>query len=195
MFSKKNRLPRVFIFLLVLCCSVFGQAEGEAYQIKDLRDNEQYRVVRINNLTWMAENLNYKVGNSWCYDNDNLNCEKYGRLYDWKAAKKACPSGWRLPSSQEYDSLVKRVGGSIFGKKLKSVAWGGSDDFGFSALPGGSRFSDGFLYIGSNGNWWTSTECGSGRASIRYMGPGYEDILEDCKDKSLFGFSVRCVQD
>ncbi|MDR2732459.1 MAG: hypothetical protein LBB36_04490, partial [Fibromonadaceae bacterium] len=60
MFSKKNRLPRVFIFLLVLCCSVFGQAEGEAYQIKDLRDNEQYRVVRINNLTWMAENLNYK---------------------------------------------------------------------------------------------------------------------------------------
>jgi hypothetical protein len=59
----------------------------------------------------MAENLNHdiKPWKSWCYDDKDLNCEKYGRLYDWNAANKACPEGWRLPSQGEWSDLVSRV--------------------------------------------------------------------------------------
>ncbi|MDR3000768.1 MAG: hypothetical protein LBU89_05835, partial [Fibromonadaceae bacterium] len=55
-------------------------------KLVDPRDGQRYRITKIGELLWMAENLNYKVAdslNSWCYDDDDSNCEKYGRLYDW----------------------------------------------------------------------------------------------------------------
>ncbi|GBU21178.1 hypothetical protein R80B4_01067 [Fibrobacteres bacterium R8-0-B4] len=106
------------------------------------------------------------------------NCSKYGRLYTWAAAKTACPNGWRLPTRDDWDRLAESVGGirssdygayhdwSVAGKKLKSTSgWdddyhgqsgNGTNEFGFSALPGGSRYSDGvFGNVGEYGNWWT----------------------------------------
>ena len=58
--------------------------------------SEEDESVRIGNQVWMARNLNRDIGGSFCYDNDSLNCEKYGRLYTWKAAQYACPEGWRV---------------------------------------------------------------------------------------------------
>jgi len=161
----------------------------------DSRDGKKYRIVKIGNQIWMAENLNFKTGNSWCYDNDESYCQKYGRLYDWNTAMKACPVGWSLPTFEDWDDLVEVAGGKVAGKKLKSKTdWNGTDDFGFSALPGGGRSTDGaFGSVGGDGHWWGATEYGSGNAYRRPMHSGSEDVLEYWSSKSL-GVSVRCVQ-
>jgi uncharacterized protein (TIGR02145 family) len=71
----------------------------------------------------------------------------------------------------------------------------GTDDYGFSALPGGYRYYDGhFLYADDYGSWWTATEYGSDNAYYRRMDYGRGNVYEDNYYKS-FGFSVRCVQD
>ena len=51
--------------------------------------DQSYRTIELDGLTWMAENLNYEVVDSWCYENKSSNCNKYGRLYNWEAANKA----------------------------------------------------------------------------------------------------------
>ena len=122
-----------------------------AKQLCDYRDMQLYRIVTIGEQTWMAENLNYKVESSFCYNDSAKYCEKYGRLYQRAVAISACPEGWHLPDSTEWRVLFDAVGGqNVAGKILKaSSGWikyhdvngNGSDDFGFSALPAGSRAS------------------------------------------------------
>ncbi|MCL2182753.1 MAG: InlB B-repeat-containing protein [Chitinispirillia bacterium] len=173
----------------------------------DNRDGKSYRTVKIGGNVWMAENLNTRDhiwGDSWCYDNDNSNCEKYGRLYDWEAAvRDACPVGWRLPDNQDWNDLVETAGGYITaGNRLKSqtdwVEYSGissTDEYGFSALPGGSRDPRGnFHNAGSYGYWWSATEYGTTLAWYRRMYYNYDYVNEDSNDKSN-GFSVRCVED
>ncbi len=161
-----------------------------------------FKSVRIGGQTWTAENINNIVinGRNGCYDHQDTNCSKYGRLYDWETAKIACPAGWHLPSRQEWDTLVAVVGGEkTAGKALKSRnRWGsgnGADSRGFSALPGGFRFTNGVSYdIGNIGDWWTSTEGKNGTAYRKGMSYDGDGVFEDNNDKSM-GFSVRCVKD
>jgi uncharacterized protein (TIGR02145 family)/uncharacterized repeat protein (TIGR02543 family) len=160
--------------------------------------------VVIGGKTWMKKNLNVETADSWCYENSTANCTKYGRFYTWAAAKTACQSvGWRLPDTADWRRLVDAAGGySTAGSKLKSQSdWtsysgiSSTDEFGFSALPGGYRNSDGyFLIAGDVGNWWTATENSSGGAYYRYMDYDYDYVNEDYYDES-YGFSVRCVKD
>jgi uncharacterized protein (TIGR02145 family) len=158
----------------------------------DTRDGKTYKIVKIGSQTWMAENLNYITGNSWCYDNSSSNCNKYGRLYDWETAKKACPSGWHLPSRSEFETLLSNAGGSGSNAyhALKDV---GSS--GFSALFGGWRYSDGgFNNVGSFGSWWSSSEYGTFNAWYLYMYSSSQDAYVDSYYET-YGFSVRCLQD
>mgnify|MGYP003552670525 CR=1 FL=1 len=95
---------------------------SKANTLTDPRDGKTYKIVKIGNQTWMAENLNVKTKDSWCYDDEESNCKKYGRLYTRRAAMKACPSGWHLPSKSEFETLIEAVGGkSEAGKMLKSL--------------------------------------------------------------------------
>jgi uncharacterized protein (TIGR02145 family) len=157
------------------------------------------KTVTIGGKTWMAENLNIQTADSWCYGNSGGNCAKYGRLYTWNAAKSACPDGWHLPTIVEWNALMSAVG-SPAGTKLKSAnGWysggNGTDNFGFSALPGGGRYSGGYFDdAGNNGYWWTATEFGSSRAYYRNMYYNDVNVYEYGSDKSN-SFSVRCVRD
>jgi uncharacterized protein (TIGR02145 family) len=164
-------------------------------------------IVKIGNQTWTKQNLNVKTQDSWCYEDDESNCAKYGRLYTWEAAKTACASmggKWRLPTKQDWDKLVGYAGGKdVAGKKLKSkTGWydddgesgNGTDEFGFSALPGGGRaYSDGsFDYAGNSGYWWGATENDAGGAYGRLM-YYYGDRVHEYYGVKSDGFSVRCV--
>ncbi|MDR2579197.1 MAG: fibrobacter succinogenes major paralogous domain-containing protein [Chitinispirillales bacterium] len=172
----------------------------------DPRDGKTYRTVRIGNLTWMAENLNFEIGESVCYENDESNCQKYGRLYDWETAMEACPAGWRLPSEEDWDSLVLITGGQRAGTKLKSktgwnynnrnnISGNGTNDFGFSALPGGIGNSDSFAYAGYLGYWWSATEFfGAGLAWRWRMYYDRKDVPRSLNIKTYL-FSLRCVED
>jgi uncharacterized protein (TIGR02145 family) len=173
----------------------------------DLRDNNVYKIVKIGNQVWMAENLRYKVnGGCWCYDDDERHGCNYGRLYTLNAAKRACPPGWHLPTREEWDTLVAYVGGdSVAGKKLKAKSgWeknsfgneNGTDDYGFSALPDGGRHPSGvFSFDGERyGNWWAATKNENGNAYYRTMNYFDDNVYENDEDVG-YGFSVRCVQD
>jgi len=174
----------------------------------DKRDGQVYRTVRIGSQVWMAENLRYKTGNSKCYGNSPDSCAKYGRLFTWTDAKTACPSGFRLPSDSEWTKLENAVGGSdIAGKKLKSKTdwkWNsdedksgnGTDEHGFSALPGGYGNSGGYFDDagGYGGLWWSATEDNASDAWSRYMYYFYEYVYRSSYDKANL-FSVRCVED
>ncbi len=160
----------------------------------DSRDGKVYKTVKIGNKTWMAENLNYAdsvatpnlVGRSSCYDNKPEKCDVAGRIYTWLAAynieadscnnKKCvlndvplqgiCPNGWHMPSMDEWESLIREVGGEyVAHTALKSqVGWPdsvqGSDDYGFSVLPGGYRdYNNGaFMYDGLHTIFWTQRQ-------------------------------------
>jgi uncharacterized protein (TIGR02145 family) len=172
----------------------------------DSRDGKVYKKVQIGTQEWMAENLNYATGNRWCYDNNAANCDIYGRLYDWETAKKACPSGWHLPSDAEWTTLTNFLGGeSVAGGKMKSTGtqyWQSPNTYAtnsscLSGLPGGSRNGLGTFYdVGSNGFWWSSTEnlTTTTNAWHRYLGYGNGDVYRDNSSKTN-GYSVRCLRD
>jgi len=160
-----------------------------------------YKTVKIGRQVWMAENLNYASKSSTCYNNDTINCNKYGRLYSFEEATKVCPPGWRLPKNADWDTLITFAGGrNIAGTKLKAKKEidpnnDGTDDFGFTALLGGLQFSDGHFGEPETGIWWSS----SGEESDRFedhfiMGlTKTTAILEGCGSPQN-KHSVRCIK-
>jgi uncharacterized protein (TIGR02145 family) len=194
-------------------------AETAVETFTDTRDGQTYKTVKIGRQTWMAKNLNYQMDSSWCC-RDSSWCNEYGRLYNWDAAMKACPVGWRLPSRQDWFDLGNYAGGKIHGLhedfiygsaeiKLKATSgWGeneknrerkgngcGTDNYGFSALPGGYRLADGSFYaVSVGGYWWTSTQDSRWGPYLIEMHSGY-NYLYGQSDKKEMGYSVRCVAD
>lgn len=171
-----------------------------------------YKTIKINHQTWMAENLNYNVEGSKCYENSEANCDKYGRLYNWIAATSLCPSGWHLPSNADWDKLFRYVDGisgtespynsEMAGKYLKSKSgWRknessvGENKYGFSAMPGGYGTSNGsFSNIVITGRWWSANEYDSEWAYSIFMNYNYDSADYEYDEKFLL-LSVRCVKD
>ena len=141
------------------------------------------------------------------YNNNAANAGTYGRLYNWYAVDNAsglCPNGWHVPTDGEWTALEDYITAQGFngteGTALKSTSgWSsggnGTDDFGFSAFPGGFRRSTGggFLYAGWYGTWWSSSPSG-GDAWRRYLIYNHPDIIRNFSSPR-FGFSVRCLRD
>ncbi len=208
--NKVTRIVRELLFVGAAVCAFAAEpALAQTGKFTDKRDGKVYKTVKMpGGKTWMAENLNVKTGTSWCYGNQESNCKKYGRLYSGStAAKMACPDGWRLPSYDEWIALAKATGGETAGSALKSKSdWsddgGGTDDFGFSALPGGQRNADGeFEDAELYGNWWAVAEAANSGAYNQlymYFGDSYVSsggtVGGEGSDKNK-GFSVRCIVD
>lgn len=230
----KKTLPAILLFILITGLA-FGMVSSLAAQDKkiftDDRDGHTYKSITIGKQTWMAENLAYLTGVDrvatglfeeechyvYGYDGVNVNearananYKKFGVLYNWMAAKSACPIGWHLPSDQEWITLEKFLGmapdetmrrdwrtSGEAGEKLKSpsgwVRGNGNDISGFSALPAGCRGYGGFESKGYATYFWTaSTIDGDNgwRRGICSDNPG----ISRQEDRRYFGCSVRCIK-
>ncbi|WP_290725679.1 fibrobacter succinogenes major paralogous domain-containing protein [Fibrobacter sp. UBA2449] len=178
-----------------------SEYDATANTLKDLRDGQVYKTVKIGDQVWMAENLNFETDSSFCYRDSAYFCAMHGRLYKWTAAVDACPSGWHLPSKAEFESLIATVGeDSTAGKVLKSASgWSsggnGSDDFGFAALPAGDRGHDGG-YSGAYflAFFWSSTEINDNNVFNMYLTFNGDSVHQSVDIKDM-GNSVRCVKD
>ncbi|MDR3012459.1 MAG: InlB B-repeat-containing protein [Chitinispirillales bacterium] len=115
-----------------------------------------------------------------------------------------CPAGWHVPSDAEWTTLVNFVGGlSVAGTRLRALTgWGdpwsgtlipGTDDHGFSALPGGYRWSGSFINVGMGGVWWSASEDDATYARHRSMGSSNSGVSTGWNLKTD-GFSLRCVR-
>jgi uncharacterized protein (TIGR02145 family) len=151
------------------------------------------------------------------------NYENYGVLYNWQASLIACPSGWHLPTNAEWTTLVNTIAGPTNQKanKLKSCRqvgttnpspgcnteehprWNyhntqyGTDDYNFSALPGGMHTDGSFGSLGVMSYFWTatSTEGYTYRAWSWSMSWQSGNISNQWSNYYRFGLSVRCVKD
>ena len=140
---------------------------------------------------------------AWCwYNNDPKTGLKYGRLYNWYAVndpRGLAPAGWTLPTDGDWTKLMFYLGGQqMAGKKLKSDSgWIdgniGSNESGFTGLPGGYRVENGnFLNIGSIGTWWSATESKTQTAVDFYL--SLSGSLGRSSNPKQRGESVRCIK-
>lgn len=164
----------------------------------DERDGRWYSTVNIAGQVWMAENLNFDTGKSYCYDNDDRNCDIAGRLYEFKDAfVAACPDGWHLPSAEEFEILIKNTGGDVNAESLKSANdWNGNNSSGFNAYPAGQkRFADNYTDMGSYAYFWSATQDGANAYALMISGSlsVASVVIEPINMEQAF--SVRCVKD
>lgn len=140
--KQKQRIALLGIIAGSLISAACG-SDKASNTMTDSRDGQTYKTVVIGTQTWMAENLNYAVSNSWCYNNEPENCGTIGRLYQWTGAmgidsaynsttwgnsnmnhQGICPDGWHLPSNAEWQTLYSYVnannGSEGVGTSLKS---------------------------------------------------------------------------
>lgn len=189
---------------------------------------KENKEISIGNQVWMVKNLNVdkfcngesiphaKTGEewieaaknkqpAWCYyDNDSVNSEKYGKLYNWYAVNDArglAPKGWHIPSDSEWNAIYIELGKQGGNKMKNNSGWynngNGSNESGFSGLPGGRCSpwpSFTFTEIGRLGCWWSSSEAGSNLAWFRYLAYAENNLSRHHQHKQN-GLSVRCIKD
>jgi len=168
----------------------------------DYRDSREYSTIKIGEQWWMAENLHYSIANSWCYENNTIICDTFGRLYTWEAALNSCPVEWHLPSDEEWKIMEMELGMTQY--SANSEGWRGTDQgtqlkfegsSGFDVLLGGFRNANGnYEYIYSSGTFWTSSEESTETAWYRGFGAPETNIHRDDFEKN-YSFSVRCMKD
>ncbi|MGM0737620.1 MAG: fibrobacter succinogenes major paralogous domain-containing protein [Bacteroidota bacterium] len=171
----------------------------------------------LDNNEW--QDLNQSETDAWAFYNNNAGNETYGILYNWYAVndpRGLCPEGWRVSTDRDWQQLERHLGMSQaeaqstgwrgetanVGGKLKAAGtdyWrgpntGANNESGFTALPGGYRFTSGtFSYLSFFGYWWTASEADATTAWRRVIFNNRQSINRMNYDKR-YGFSVRCVE-
>jgi uncharacterized protein (TIGR02145 family) len=235
----KNMKTNLLLIISVLISQVLkAQIYTNGNGVTDI-DGNTYTTIVLNGQEWMQENLNVSKfsngdaidnvtdGATWYtlttpawafYNNDNIYEQYYGRIYNWYVVndgRNVCPTGWHVPTDNEWKSLEIYLGmtqaqadntswrGVDEGVKLKSdFGWNsngnGTNESGFVGLPGGRRNPGGnFSDLGNQAKWWTST----GEGSLPYQ-KAYERGLLSIYDKIYrigtpvkVGAYIRCLND
>ncbi|MBR5982469.1 MAG: hypothetical protein IK025_01940 [Bacteroidales bacterium] len=219
-------MSKHILTILLLFISTFAVAQSNTETFTDKRDGNTYNIITIGTQKWMGENLRFlpKVKNAdwgneidafyYVYGNNtsktkvaksSANYATYGVLYNWAATKNACPTGWRLPSNEDWEKLEKAIGEKQLGSALasksenwakgelrKSERWGKS---GFNAYPAGYR--DGNCFYADEGTstyFWTSEQTSDGYSYYRYI-DSKETYFGLDHGSWENGYSIRCVKD
>lgn len=152
---------------------------------------------------WTATNVNVESAGSFCYDDDEVHCRRYGRLYTWESARRACRSlgaGWRLPTNDDWRGMAKHYGGvrddsDDSGRAAyTALLLGGTSRF--EAVFGGGRSGDGeYSRMDAHGFYWTATESTPATAWFYNFGKGGQALNRHSEGEKARAFSVRCVRD
>lgn len=171
----------------------------------DKRDNQSYPTVKVGEQTWFATNLKIEMDSTWCYDSDDMNCKRFGRLYPYQKALVACPEGWHLPSLEEWEALALHLGSNreafenegdkaLYDKIIK----GGSTHLNLILSGFYNPTINRYSKLDSQGSYWTTEKFGSQAAMCAILtkaemkeggsfifSPGSKEV----------GHSCRCVKD
>ena len=217
----KNLIP------ILLAVVVLSSGCDQPSNCGDLVSHEgyDYSTVQIGEQCWFSENCRYLPSVShlsegsetdpyyyvYGYEGTDVtaaqatdNYATYGVLYNWPAVmtEGICPSGWHIPSDEEFTQLTDFLGGEgVAGGKMKEAGYdhwnspntGATNSSGWTGLPGGYRYSGGFSSLGSLGAWWSASESGS-YSWLRTLTDYSDYVSRDYNERGL-GFSARCVRD
>ena len=207
--------------------SAYGNcaAEESAWQCGETLEYQgyDYATVQIGEQCWFAENLraeNDRDGGAiesivddgeWTSTSSGAWCSPgpehrvaFGLLYNGHAVlmeTSLCPSGWEVPSKEEWQSLASLAGGeAVAGFALKSMSgWpidsNGNDSLGFTGLPAGTRNHDTGLFdeVGTHAYFHSSTSSGSEQAWRHKLFPDANNLGGSNRNLN-HGFSVRCIK-
>ena len=184
--------------IALICASGFSVAgardqdtSGSAPSSKRMADSKE----------WMTANLNVDTPPSWCYDDAEANCRRYGRLYTWDSARRGCQAlggGWRLPTDDEWRELAKHYGGigndaPDKGRAAYAALTGGPS--GFSAVLGGNRSAAGqYERLEAHGFYWTASENDATTAPFYNFGKGSQGLYRQPNGLKQMAVSVRCIK-
>jgi uncharacterized protein (TIGR02145 family) len=152
---------------------------------------------------WTTDNLNVNASPSYCYDDAEPNCRRYGRLYTWESAQRGCLSlgdGWRLPTDNEWRQMATHYGGlgndsPDKGKAAYTALLSGGTS-GFNAVLGGNRSIDGqYDRLEAHGIYWTVSESDPMTASFYNFGKGSQALYRHLQGQKQMAVSVRCIRD
>jgi len=204
--KDKTRPIRVFVVSIALSIAFWSvcaclerlsaqdrKASGTMYSSKRMAEGKQ----------WTTRNLDINTVPSYCYEDAELNCRRYGRLYTWESARQTCQSlgdGWRLPTDDEWRQLAKHYGGVSADSDdkgqvaYKALLAGGSS--GFGALLGGGRSDDGqYARLEAHGFYWTASESDPASGWFYNFGRGGQALHRQSEGEKGRAFSVRCVRE
>lgn len=185
----------------------------------DDRDGKNYRYTTINGLDWFSQNLSYSGG--FPAVGVEIMRDLFGTFYTWDEAVTACPSGWRLPSAEDWKTLATGLGDSeadvhtpfknIAGKLMTKATFNSEDlweftstvsitaESRFTALPAGYAVIDGktssFADFANYAVFWTSEEINPEQAYYRYLYYSSPDVNISFASKTSFAAPVRCVRE
>ena len=151
---------------------------------------------------WTTANLNVNASPSHCYDDAELNCRRYGRLYTWESAQRVCQSlgdGWRLPTDDEWRQMAKRYGGvsddsADKGRAAFTALLSGGTS-GFNAVLGGNRSNGQYARLEAHGFYWTASDSDPGRAPYYNFGQNGQAVHRQPHGEKQMAISVRCVRE
>jgi len=234
----KTLITIILVLLLIIlfheCKKDSGDTKPETGTISDI-DGNMYKTVKIGNQWWMAVDLKttrYSNGDiipttspsslnisgesnpkyQWDYSSVSFtNVDAYSRLYTWYAvidSRDLCPTGWHVPSVDEWTKLSDFLGGKdVAGGKLKEVGYthwlnpktGSTNESGFTALPCGYRGGDsniiGVAGVSLMGYWWSVTQINDSQAYILILDQFSSQAYVGGSCLKYYGCCVRCIKD
>lgn len=186
--------------------SIVGFGFGDSETMVTDKCGKQYPYTVINGTSWMMQNLS-ETSCGTAYDSADILSDIFGRFYTWDEAMAACPDGWTLPSSSDWDELM---GTYSIGSLMADVSFNGNKMWEYwpkvkidnasrlAIMPSGyamiSKSGTGFAGMDDYAMFWTSDESDSDFAIARYIYEDNPNLLAGLYDKKGIGASVRCIR-
>ena len=187
-------------------------ANKEIGVITDERDGRTYKWVQIGGQQWFGENLQYDVGEKKMDMHGKIIYSNYnGRFYNFSQANSSCPTGWHLPSDNEWKQVDKAAG--VVPESIDTYGFVSRDgidvepgqelrtnsDLMFYAHLSGALEKDQYGLFKSfeprkRAYFWTSTKSDDVMATVRWIGNDFGGIVRDAMGIGNY-FNCRCVKD